>query len=88
MNLPYQVRFKRENIIVLGIIPGPREPKTDINQYLLPFVKELQKFETGVLMDVHGCVLFGVACDLPAGRKCCGFLGHSANHAGTRCLKL
>ncbi len=55
MNLPYQVRFKRENIIVLGIIPGPREPKTDINQYLLPFVKELQKFETGVLMDVHGC---------------------------------
>ncbi len=41
--------------------------------YLLPFVKELQKFETGVLMDVHGCrtkqnvrcILFGVACDLP-----------------------
>ena len=96
MNLPYQIRFKRENIILLGIIPGPREPKTDINQYLQPFVKEMQMFKTGVLMDVHGsntkqkvqCILFGVACDLPAGRKCCGFLGHSANHACTRCLKL
>ncbi len=33
--------------------------------------------------------VWGVACDLPAGRKCCGFLGHSANHACTRrCLKL
>ena len=28
---------------------------------------------------VVGCVLLGVACDMPAGRKTCGFLSHSAN---------
>lgn len=28
MNLPYNQRFKRENIILLGIIPGPGEPQS------------------------------------------------------------
>ena len=30
MNLPYNLRFKRENIILLGIIPGPCEPPRDV----------------------------------------------------------
>ena len=75
MNLPYQERFKRENVILLGIIPGPGEPPRDINQYLRPFVKEMLQYSTGVMMNVYGqkdkqivrCILFGVACDLPAG---------------------
>lgn len=94
MNLPYQERFKRENVILLGIIPGAGEPPRDINQYLRPFVKEMLQYSTGVMMNVYGqkdnqtvrCILFGVACDLPAGRKSCGFLGHSARHGCTRCL--
>lgn len=28
-----------------------------------------------------------VACDIPAGRKMCGFLGHSAKYGCSRCLK-
>lgn len=28
-----------------------------------------------------------MACDIPAGRKVCGFLGHSAKHGCCRCLK-
>lgn len=28
-----------------------------------------------------------VACDLPAGRKTCGFLGHTANLGCSKCLK-
>ena len=54
LNLPYHCRFKRENTILLGIIPGPSEPSRDINQYLNPFVKELQEFYAGVTMNVHG----------------------------------
>ena len=40
MDLPYQERFKRENLILLGIIPGPGQPPRDINQYIRPFVKK------------------------------------------------
>ena len=33
LNLPRDMRYKRENIVV-GIIPGPSEPSTTINSYL------------------------------------------------------
>lgn len=35
LNLPYHHRFKREFVILAGIIPGPREPKRDILTYVL-----------------------------------------------------
>ena len=41
MNLPREERFKQENIIIAGIIPGPDEPSKDINGYLEPLVSEL-----------------------------------------------
>ena len=31
LNLPRALRFKEENIILAGIIPGPKEPPLDIN---------------------------------------------------------
>ena len=46
MNLPYHIRFKREFIIVLGIISGPKQPKRDINSYLQLLVGELSKYYT------------------------------------------
>lgn len=47
-------------------------------------------------MDIYGqdqkqnvrCLLIGVACDMPAGRKVCGFLGHSALLGCCKCLKV
>ena len=36
--LPRTLRYKQENI---GIIPGPSEPKHDINTFLQPQVKEI-----------------------------------------------
>ena len=41
-NLPRSERFKFENIILAGIIPGPREPKKHMNTFLSPVVKHLQ----------------------------------------------
>ena len=41
MNLPRAYRYKRQNIIRVGIIPGPSEPPLSINSYLTPLVTEL-----------------------------------------------
>ena len=97
LNLPRFLRYKRENVILVGIIPGPNEPQ-DMNPFLQPLVKELLKFWEGIKMSVSipigvteqivkGAVLC-VACDLPAGRKICGFLGHSAKLGCSKCLKV
>ena len=93
MNLPYYARFKREYLLLVSLIPGPNEPKGDINSFLQPLVSELLDFWDGVPMSVHGhdglqkvkCALLCVASDLPAARKVCGFLGHSARLGCSRC---
>lgn len=41
MNLPREIRFKAENVMLVGIIPGPHEPKLTIYTYLRPLVAEL-----------------------------------------------
>ena len=37
LNLPRSVRYKRENIILVGIIPGPAEPSLSMNTYQITF---------------------------------------------------
>jgi hypothetical protein len=97
MNLPRNIRFKQENIILLGIIPGPSEPKKHINSFLNPLITELIDFYHGVDMSVDTkfsvcvkkvkCALLCVTCDTPAGRKACGYLGHNAAYGCCKCLK-
>ena len=92
MNLPRTKRYKRENVIIVGTIPGPSEPPLTINSYLFPLVTELQQLWSGVTLNlpdgtvhlVRGALLT-VACDMPASRKVCGFLSHSANLGCPRC---
>lgn len=38
MNFPRELGFKPENVILVGIIPGPHEPKLTINRYLKPLL--------------------------------------------------
>ena len=93
MNLPRSVRYKRKNIILVGVIPGPKEPSLTINTYLAPLVSELLQLWRGISFKIYGSItqqivrvaLLAVACDLPAGRKVCGFLSHSANLGCSRC---
>ena len=94
MNLPRAERYKQENVILIGLIPGPQEPKHDINSYLELMVDELLELWNGVEIDIRNvgkrivrCALLCVACDLPAGRKVCGFLGHNARYGCLRCYK-
>ena len=94
-NLPRNERFKVENIIVVGCIPGPKEPKSNINSFLKPLVDELLELWTGVQIktkSVFGytsvrCALSCISSDLPAIQKVCGFAGHSAAMGCSKYLK-
>lgn len=41
MNLPRTEWLKSENVFLVGVIPGPHEPKLNINSYLQPPLAEL-----------------------------------------------
>ena len=93
LNLPRHLRYKAENIILCGIIPGPSEPK-DINNYIYPIVHELLQMWEGVVIKTipHGdlmirAALLCITSDLPATRKLCGFAGHAASFGCSKCLK-
>ena len=93
LNLPRKQRYLQENIILLGVIPGPKEPPLNINSFLRPFVDELLKLWQGVVMTTKQGVevlvraaLLCCACDIPAARKVCGFVGHGAVKGCSRCL--
>ncbi|KAI8490511.1 hypothetical protein Bbelb_317790 [Branchiostoma belcheri] len=96
LNLPREERFKEENMIVVGLIPGPKEPKIDINSFLEPLVDELQDLWKGVLLSdnsVLGAQLYRAALvclssDIPAARKCGGFVGHGALRGCSKCLRM
>ena len=97
MNLPRSERFKRENIFLVGIIPGPNEPRNNINSYLSPLVDELiELWEVGVNLRHSGSLVFPerfraallcVACDMPASKKVCGFTAHNARRGCNKCTK-
>ena len=88
MNLPRNVRNRIENVILVGLLPGPHEP-TNLNGYLTPLVNELLDFWKGMKLNVHGSsdaklvrfALLCASCDLPAGRKLCGFVTATYNNS-------
>ena len=97
-NLPWHIRYRQENIILLAVVPGPEEPKLHMNSYLTPLIEELHKLWNGVLLTAAlpwgdmpvriRAALSCVACDIPASRNVCGFLGHNAKLGCNKCLKV
>lgn len=90
LNLPADIRYRPENIYLVGIIPGPREPSLEqINHFLRPLVDDLRVlWSTGIYLSqtaarsvgrlVRAAVIL-LVCDLPALRKVAGFAGHRHN---------
>ena len=79
------------------MIPGPKEPKLSINSFLYPLVEELKELWSGVQFECpHNplgrvtirAALTCCSCDIPATRKLCGFVGHSAKCGCSKCSKL
>ena len=85
LNLPRHERFLQENVLLVGIVPGPKEPLLHINSYLRPLVDEVKLLWKGVCLKnsrsvtilVRGALLC-VGCDIPAARKVGGFVNHRA----------
>ncbi len=91
LNLPPHLRYRPENMYLVGIIPGPGKPSAEqINHFLRPLVDELlqfwhggvyysrtMKFPDGRLVR---CVLVPLVCDLPAARQTAGFGHYSAKY--------
>jgi hypothetical protein len=93
-NLPRDIRFHHENLLLLGLLPGPNEVSLHkINHYLAPIVNELESLWNGVTLNTNECLegkriraaLILVSCDIPATRKICGHV--SALVSCHRCQK-
>ena len=94
-NLPCSERYKEENVILVGVLPGPSEPKLTVNSYITPLIEELEMaWNDGIKVTTQDgseitirLALTLVTCDIPASRKLCGFLGHNATLGCNKCLK-
>ncbi|VDB92163.1 unnamed protein product [Peniophora sp. CBMAI 1063] len=97
LNLPPNVRYRVENMFLVGIIPGPNEPSTfQINNILALLVYMLLEFwQDGVSYDqlpLHDdgvlvrLALLLIVCDTPAARQVCGFGAHNHNFFCPFCL--
>ena len=92
LNLPRTERYKIDNMILIGIMPGPHEPK-NCNSFLAPLVTDLNVLYNGMTMksssNLHfiRALLVCVCCDLPATRKICGFQNFNAKMGCSKCLK-
>lgn len=96
LNLPPSIRYKVENLYVLGVIPGPREPSLDeINHFLSPLVEFfLPAWKNGTWFTkteqhpegrLARSVIAVAVNDLPAARKVGGFAGPTAAHFCNLC---
>lgn len=90
MNLPIHLRYRVENIYLVGIIPGPSEPSTSqMNHFLRLLVDNLLQFwHTGCYISrtatyqsgrLVRAVMISLVCDVPALRKVASFMGHSGH---------
>lgn len=96
MNLPRSIRFRKENVILVGIIPALTQEPKSLNYFLEPAVYELNALWNGVKVNTYNSPSTAVkiqaavlcfASDIPAARKLCGFLGHSAKRGCSHCYK-
>ena len=89
LNLPPALRYKRENIYLAGVIPGPRAPTLqEVNHFIEPLAVELgdlwfkgAQFKHTALREggrMARCAVIPLVCDLGAGRKVSGHASHSS----------
>ncbi|GBC26432.1 uncharacterized protein LOC107327733 [Rhizophagus irregularis DAOM 181602=DAOM 197198] len=78
-NLPHDIRFRCENLLTLGILPGPKEVSLHkVNHYLALIVNELETLWAGLTLNrtyecengkrVRGALIL-VSCDISTAKK-------------------
>jgi hypothetical protein len=97
LSLPVELRYLPENIFLVGIAPGPKEPSLEqVNSILKPLVEELQNmWDPGLFLSrttrhpqgrLVRAALLPFFADLPALRRALGFASHSATRMCSVCL--
>ena len=97
-NLHPELRFRKENIICLGIIPGPKKPK-HLLSFLRPVIDEFKELAAGVpaidgsipaenpllrSFQLHAYICV-VGADMPARDALMGLAGYNARHYCNYC---
>ncbi|THU88212.1 hypothetical protein K435DRAFT_680238 [Dendrothele bispora CBS 962.96] len=95
VNLPPHLRYRTANLMLAGIMPGPKEATPDqVQRYMRPFVNELltlwkdgirivtPQYPQGRLVRV---ALVALVCDKPAAHKLGGFGSHCHTNFCTVC---
>ena len=83
-NLPRDIWFKCENLLIISILPEPNEVNLHkINYYLTPMVNELGSLWSGMTLNriykyregrkIRSALIL-ISCDIPAVRKICGHI--------------
>jgi hypothetical protein len=99
VNLPIEIRYKPENLVLAGIIPGPKEPPLDtINYFLEPLIDDFltlwhrgtqpvsSSLETTTPGPIVRAALLALVTDMPASKKVAGNLSHWADKFCSLCL--
>ncbi|KAI5816186.1 Transposase family tnp2-domain-containing protein [Pyronema omphalodes] len=93
LNLPPKVRVKRSNMICVGFVPGPREPK-NLDSFLAPLIEEFLQLGKGIDNVLNAARRYNVAdayftmrafipiigCDMVGRSKVMNTLGNRAYH--------
>ena len=97
LNLPPSLRYRPQNLFLVGVIPGPKKPgENQISHFIRPIIEEFQiGWERGFHISrtasspVHGRVVeVAIALsvnDLVAARDVSGSAGHTSHYICTRC---
>jgi hypothetical protein len=87
-NMPFDLRKLLKNHFVIGFVPFG----ASFNEFIKPFVREIQKLEKGIPMKINNIeyLIIGglgvVTADLPQGNDLCGIKRHGANHGCRNCF--
>ncbi|KIY62281.1 hypothetical protein CYLTODRAFT_318585, partial [Cylindrobasidium torrendii FP15055 ss-10] len=91
MNLPEDIRWRVENIFVIGVIPGPDGPSGgQVNGILDRVIQDLLvAWTSGIFITktprhpygrLFRCAIVPLVCDLPATRQMAGVVSHQSYH--------
>lgn len=87
MNLPRNLRYKRENVILCGLMLGPKEAENINRDTGAVKSMERSRIVCGQCTYKIKAALLCVARGIPAGRKVCGFLGCNSHYSCSKCMK-
>lgn len=96
LTLPFELRYLPENLFLVGIVPGPKEPSLErMNHVLSPVIVQLKSlWREGIYLSetsshpngrrIHAALLPFIA-DLPALRGTLGFASYNAHNFCSFC---